>query len=610
MFFQLIFAVCQPTTECNTIQDYCKMDEMHSNRALDTVNQETIRICNQECAQQYYDAYNCMQQNEMANTCKDEWNMRCSIDPKPLTDTASPCMNEFVKNLQMNVALKFKNEQELDTNLINPLPVNPKLMFLCTDCSKQLILYTQQYETHNQSATKWSSFMKNNALTSCGTQFLDNFQISSDFTNFLKPQTQTSQNLILIIGISISALVLLLIIFFAYRRYMGKPPLGVVEQELHFLTSIDFRFVWTILDPRPFFIPLTRRKVVLYLLYIAIGIVLSGVFGYLPDGFYYFKQVANFSVIAAIVQIIIDPLLIIVTIFTCKYDSVHPIESIDPRSRDSQEMRELNSVNQSAQSSNASLNGSAPFISRGDMHSQIAVVICTHNSAAVIEETIHAALNHFNPDNIYIADNGFSELPMDHTKQLIHAIHPDIVYRYYNIGNKTLAQYLTVRYIHKTRRSTSTDNSGMRASQTSLDSSRMSQNTTNATQSPINYVLVIDDDVSLPLNIHFPLHQLSGNVKALAYPIRGVDYELQQARLFTKWQDMEYKLCDFIRLFQDKYCSILHPHGAISLWHKDVLLRMLHDSDSIFYADDVKMGKWLLQHGFKLGYVNDCIVDT
>ena len=540
MFLSLVFAQLTCTNslmnECsNIVKDYCAFDTLHSNRPLTDVQTATTRICNQDCGMQYVDLYNCLQNSTLQQVCVNQWNMRCNMKSNEI------CYKNRVDNWS-----QFSSESLVDNALLQ----NIQSIMPCTECTKQAIFYDVKFDDFVTTGTKWSTFTKQNALKSCGNDFLNGVNV--DYLAFsgvnlpISPQqvsqNQKTQNTILIIGISLSALLVLLIIFFAYRKYKGKRPLGVIEEELEFITKIDFKFVATIFDIRPFFRPLTKRKVVLYIFYCILGAALAG-FGVLPNGYMIFRQIANFSVAAMIIQIIVDPLLVLLGICISRYPKIPE--------------------NQTTNLENPT----------------VAVVICTHNSAGVIEETINAALNHFEPQNIYVADNGFSEEPLDNTKELVHGISDLINYRWTNIGNKTLAQYLTVRYIHK------------------MDKH-------------IKHCLLLDDDVTVPLNLRFPVDQLEGNTKCMAYGIRGVDYDLEQKRLFTKWQDMEYKVSDFVRIFQDNYSSVLHPHGAISLWDKETLLRLLHDSDSIFYAEDVKMGKWVLQHGYHIAYYGDALVNT
>lgn len=85
-------------------------------------------------------------------------------------------------------------------------------------------------------------------------------------------------------------------------------------------------------------------------------------------------------------------------------------------------------------------------------------------------------------------------------------------------------------------------------------------------RSDIKHILIIDDDVTLPENIRFPTERIDDLTRGIAIGIRGVDSHQGQKMLFTQWQDLEYKLSDYIRVWQDKYASVLFPHGAISLW--------------------------------------------
>lgn len=75
-------------------------------------------------------------------------------------------------------------------------------------------------------------------------------------------------------------------------------------------------------------------------------------------------------------------------------------------------------------------------------------------------------------------------------------------------------------------------------------------------------------------------------------------------------QDAEYKLADFVKILQDKFASVLFPRGAISLWTKETLYKVLLDHDGVFYADDVKMGMWLTRRGYTMAFNAEAVVNT
>jgi cellulose synthase/poly-beta-1,6-N-acetylglucosamine synthase-like glycosyltransferase len=209
------------------------------------------------------------------------------------------------------------------------------------------------------------------------------------------------------------------------------------------------------------------------------------------------------------------------------------------------------------------------------------IITCHKSNLRVLERTIKSALIHFPPENIHIADNGNEDRPTLALCRMVNSLDKRINYRYSKIGNKTLAQYLSCRFI-----------------------------ISKVKKTRVRHVLMLDDDVVLPASLDLPTGLLGEVTKAVAIGIRGVDTIGTQDMIFTKWQDLEYKLSDASRLFQHQYASALFPHGAISLWDLSVLFRALTEHDAIFFADDVKLGIWLLKHGYRLGLHAETLVST
>ena len=318
---------------------------------------------------------------------------------------------------------------------------------------------------------------------------------------------------------------------------------STIKEQLEFITTIDFKFVASIFNLKPFFIPVTRRKIFLYVLYAFVGVFLSG-FTLLPSAYELLSRFCSINASLLLVQfLMIDPSVVLACVLLCRYPP------LPKKQRTNKE------------------------------NPTIALVITCHKSADAIIQTLKAALVHLEPQNIFIADNGNQKEPLDNTLELIKKLDPRLNYRWNNIGNKTLAQFLAVRQIDKERKD-------------------------------IKHIMIIDDDVTISPHLRFPVERIEGNTKALVIGIRGVDGKGKQRVLWTKWQDMEYKVSDFVKIFQDQYCSVMYPHGAISLWDKSILLQILIDHDSVFYADDVKMGMWLTRRGYRLGYYADAVVNT
>lgn len=216
----------------------------------------------------------------------------------------------------------------------------------------------------------------------------------------------------------------------------------------------------------------------------------------------------------------------------------------------------------------------------------IALIISCHNSSGSISATLLAALAHFPPENIIVADNGNSTAPTDNTQGIVFGVSPKIKYRYTSVGNKTAAQFLACRYLVNQR-------------------------------ADIEQIMIIDDDVTLASNLSLPVERLNEVTKCIVYGIRGVDSQGGQDMMWTKWQvcsiviqDAEYKLADFAKILQDKFASVLFPRGAISLWTKEILYQVLLDHDGVFFADDVKMGMWLTRRGYTMAFNAEAVVNT
>jgi glycosyltransferase involved in cell wall biosynthesis len=192
-------------------------------------------------------------------------------------------------------------------------------------------------------------------------------------------------------------------------------------------------------------------------------------------------------------------------------------------------------------------------------NAEVAIIIPTHLSADKIEATLRTCLKHVAPHQIIVLDNGNSEHPLDNTGDIIRNVDWNIHYIWGHIGNKTLAQYFGAIFAKKYK-----------------------------------YVFTIDDDMRLPENFSFGLHLLTDNVKAVCYPIRAVPPELAGCA----------------KLSQDRFGGVLYPHGAGSLWDREIFIRVLEQHDAIFFADDIKQGMILTKMGYRMTIAAESSLDT
>ena len=124
--------------------------------------------------------------------------------------------------------------------------------------------------------------------------------------------------------------------------------------------------------------------------------------------------------------------------------------------------------------------------------------------------------------------------------------------------------------------------------------------------------LLIDDDTRLCAEMVFD-DTLFGreSVKALCYPLRAIGpRDPGEESFLVKWQELEYKICDYGKHFQSRFSSVLYPHGAICLWEREALISCLRAHDTVFFGDDVKMGLWLQQQNYTMIMDHRYMIDT
>ena len=327
----------------------------------------------------------------------------------------------------------------------------------------------------------------------------------------------------------------------------------------NFITDIDVDFLKTIFTLKKVLFPITLRKCIHWIIYFIVflfifefGSMFLSYIGFadFDSAYQYSKRIwlTNYDILY-VMSLLIDPFYIMLSVIFGK-STEKDLFFFHPNKEDEK---------------------------KDDEFINTALVISCHNSVDIIEETLKSALVHFKPGNIYVADNGNSELPGDNTEEVVFSCNPMINYRWVKKGNKNFSQFLSVRNLMK--------------------------------RDDIKYVMVIDDDVKIPGNLTGSIDKFDDVTKGVMYGIKGVDEQGKQESIFTRWQDLEYKVGDFIKKFQTR-STVLFPHGAVSLWEKNAFYRLLGEMDTIFFAEDVKMGLHLLLNGYRLHYNQDCIFET
>ncbi|EXK23732.1 hypothetical protein FOMG_19506, partial [Fusarium oxysporum f. sp. melonis 26406] len=189
---------------------------------------------------------------------------------------------------------------------------------------------------------------------------------------------------------------------------------------------------------------------------------------------------------------------------------------------------------------------------------ETAFVIPCHNSdREALLKVIRSAYPHFRPQDIFIIDNGRSRYPTDLSfRHWLKGLHPDIVYIWSPIGSKNAAQFV---------------------------GSLAAKN--------YKYILTTDDDVSLPENYRHPVHLMNDQLRAVAFPLKGINAEGNVPFGMVSWQDCEYRMAGLTKLAEDRTCGVNFPHGAGWFVDRDIFVELLskyHPMD--FIAEDANAG--------------------
>lgn len=124
------------------------------------------------------------------------------------------------------------------------------------------------------------------------------------------------------------------------------------------------------------------------------------------------------------------------------------------------------------------------------------------------------------------------------------------------------------------------------------------------------YVLLIDDDCLLPPNFPLVTERLRGKVQCIGYTIKSVGPNSSKGTLCQQAQDVEYKLSGIQRAFAGKLGSATFPHGAISIWDRELLRKTFQAHPGFSVSEDWFFGHVARQLGSRIQMCSSCFVET
>jgi hypothetical protein len=97
------------------------------------------------------------------------------------------------------------------------------------------------------------------------------------------------------------------------------------------------------------------------------------------------------------------------------------------------------------------------------------------------------------------------------------------------------------------------------------------------------YIMQIDDDMELEEDMTFPIDTYAD---CIAYTISAISKYKTKNNIIQHCQDVEYKIAGIIKALQSWVGNTIFAHGAVSLWKRESLLKVLHKHPMYPISDD------------------------
>lgn len=209
-------------------------------------------------------------------------------------------------------------------------------------------------------------------------------------------------------------------------------------------------------------------------------------------------------------------------------------------------------------------------------HRTALVIPCHNSDRAAMKKVLESAYPHFRPQDIFIVDNGRTKYPPDDFRQFIREQHADIVYIWSPIGSKNAAQLV-----------------GALAAKTH------------------EFIMTVDDDVSIPSNFCPPIDKIDHLTKGVAFPLRAIDVDGKSPLFMVAWQDCEYKMSGVSKLAESSICGVLYPHGAGWFCERETLIDLISNYHSLdFIAEDVNTGLSMQKMKKRIAFDSRMVLET
>jgi hypothetical protein len=345
------------------------------------------------------------------------------------------------------------------------------------------------------------------------------------------------------------------------RRGAALRVLSAAKRKI--FSHVDPKTIWDMIDIREVFWPFTWKKYIILFIVacLAAGVAVSDHYtGWVKKS----MEITRSNMLPVLIIVIgLEPIMIIVILLVARVPPLHA--PVGPP------------VEKAAPDVVLDVEKAIHIVETTRDHSTALVIPCHNSDHEATTKVLKSAFVHFRPQDIFVVDNGRTRHPVSpEFRNFIRSEHPDINYIWSPIGSKNAAQLV-----------------GAMAAK------------------DYQWIMTVDDDVSIPETFRPPIDKMDDVTKGCAFPLKAVDVNGDVPLCMVAWQDCEYKMSGLTKLAESSICGVLYPHGAGWFCERETLIDLISNYHSIdFIAEDVNTGLSMQKMKKRIAFDATCVLET
>jgi hypothetical protein len=345
------------------------------------------------------------------------------------------------------------------------------------------------------------------------------------------------------------------------RRGAALRVLSSIKRKI--FSHVDPKTIWDLIDIREVFWPFTWKKyIILFIVFsLAAGVAVSDHYtGWVKKS----MEITRSNMLPVLIIVIgLEPIMIVVILLVARVPPLHT--AVGPP------------VEKAAPDVELDVEKAIHIVEVTRDHSTALVIPCHNSDHEATSKVLKSAFVHFRPQDIFVVDNGRTRHPVSpEFRNFIRSEHPDLNYIWSPIGSKNAAQLV-----------------GALAAK------------------DYQWIMTVDDDVSIPQTFRPPIDMMDDVTKGCAFPLKAVDVNGDVPLCMVAWQDCEYKMSGLTKLAESSICGVLYPHGAGWFCERETLIDLISNYHSIdFIAEDVNTGLSMQKMKKRIAFDATCVLET